>query len=246
MQPFFFSFVFTIYSNLNSHTMKSILLSITLSIFFLTACGQSKETRDLSSFSSVSVGEAIEVYLEKGSSEKAVLEVRGTDPENVITKVSGSHLKIHMDEGNWRNVDVTIWVTYKEINEIKISSAAKLIAKETIKTESMEIDVSSAAKGEIALNVSDLEIDISSAANLSLYGIVNSMEVDISSAGTLKAYELECREAEIDVSSAGTAKVNVTERIDADASSGGSIRYKGGPDKVYANSSSGGSVKKSD
>ncbi|MFC2124927.1 head GIN domain-containing protein [Bacteroidota bacterium] len=225
--------------------MKTIILSITLSVFFLTACGQSKETRNLSSFSSISVGEAIKVYLEKGSSEKAVLEVKGTDMDNVITKVSGDHLKIHMDNGNWRNVDVTIWVTYRELDAIGISSAAKLTAKEPIKSESMEIDVSSAANGEIALNAGSLEIDISSAANLTLYGNVNSMEVDISSAGTLKAYELDCKEAEIDVSSAGSAKVNVTERIDAGASSGGSIRYKGNPDKIIANSSSGGSVKKS-
>ena len=226
--------------------MKKIILSITLSVLFLTACGQSKETRNLASFSSISVGEAIEVYLEKGSSEKAVLEVEGTDPDNVITKVSGDHLKIHMDNGNWRSVDVTVWVTYRELDGIGISSAAQLTAKEPIKSGSMEIDVSSAAKGEIALDVNELEIDISSAANLTLYGNANSMEVDISSAGSLKAYELVCKEAEIDVSSAGSARVNVSEKIDAGASSGGSIRYKGNPDKVYANSSSGGSVKKSD
>ena len=150
-----------------------------------------------------------------------------------------------MDEGNWRSVDVTIWVTYRELDEIGISSAAKLIAKEPIKSESMEIDVSSAAKGEIALNVNELEIDISSAANLSLFGSANSMEVDISSAGSLVAYELVCKDAEVDVSSAGSAKVNVTERFEGGASSGGSIRYKGDPDKVQASSSSGGYVKKS-
>jgi hypothetical protein len=225
--------------------MKRIILSISLSLFFLTAFGQSRETRDLSPFSSISVGEAIEVYLEKGNAEKAVIEVKGTDPENVITRVSGDHLKIRMDDGNWRNVNVTIWVTYQELNEIEISSAGKLIAKEPIKTESMEIGVSSAAKGEIALNVESLEIDISSAANLSLYGNANSMEVDISSAGTLDAYELVCQEAELDVSSAGSAKVNVIKRFEGDASSGGSIRYKGNPDKIYASSNSGGSIKKS-
>jgi len=225
--------------------MKKTILSIGLAFIFLSACSQSKETRNLSSFSSISVGEAIEVYLEKGNSEKAVVEVRGTDLDDVITKVSGDHLKIKMEDGNWRNVDVTVWVTYRELDGIGISSAAKLYAKEPVKSESMEIDVSSAAKGEIALNVNDLEIDISSAADLTLYGVANSMEVDISSAGSLRAYELECKDVEVDVSSAGSAKVNVTEKIDAGASSGGSIRYKGNPEKVNANSSSGGSVKKS-
>lgn len=226
--------------------MKNLISSIVLSIIFFTACGQDRETRNLSSFTGISVGEAIHVYLEKGTTEKAIVEVRGTDPENVLTEVKGGHLKVHMENGNWRHVDATVYVTYRELDEIGISSAAKLEAEEPIKANSMEIDVSSAASGEISLDVGDLEIDISSAGSLTLSGNANSMEIDISSAGTLKAYDLVCNDAEVDVSSAGTAMVNVTSMIEAGASSGGSIRYKGNPDKVHVNSSSGGSVKKAD
>ena len=147
---------------------------------------------------------------------------------------------------NIQKYKVGLYILHKELDEIGISSAARLEAEDPIKAGSMEIDVSSAAKGVIALDVGDLEMDISSAGNLDLSGKANTMEVDISSAGTLRAYDLVCKDAEVDVSSAGTAKVNVTGRFEGDASSGGSIRYQGEPDIVYANSSSGGSVKKVD
>ena len=59
------------------------------------------------------------------------------------------------------------------------------------------------------------------------------------------AFDLESEEARIDVSSAGDARVFVTKEIDADASSGGSVFYRGNPDKVYIDASSGGKVRKS-
>ena len=49
----------------------------------------------------------------------------------------------------------------------------------------------------------------------------------------------------MNANSAGTAKVNVTRRMEGNANSGGSIRYKGNPDKVYEDESSGGTVKRS-
>jgi hypothetical protein len=49
----------------------------------------------------------------------------------------------------------------------------------------------------------------------------------------------------VETSSAGSVKVNVADALVANASSGGSIRYRGNPSKSITNSSSGGSVKKS-
>jgi hypothetical protein len=49
----------------------------------------------------------------------------------------------------------------------------------------------------------------------------------------------------VEASSAGSVKVSASEELDAHASSGGSIRYRGNPDKSVTNSSSGGSVRKS-
>jgi hypothetical protein len=70
------------------------------------------------------------------------------------------------------------------------------------------------------------------------------LRADLSSAGDLNAYELQTREAEISVSSAGDADINVSERINARASSAGDINYRGDPKYVDAHSSSAGGIHK--
>ena len=226
--------------------MKQIILSLVCCVLILNAQAQSRETRNLSSFNSLSVSEAIKVTLEKGSSEKAVLEVSGTDADNVLTDVSGNSLRIHMRSGNWKNVDVHITLTYKSLEEIDVSSAAKVTADDPIVSETMEIDVSSAGHADLNLKAGEMEVDISSAGKLEAEGSVDEIEVDVSSAGSMHAYDLVAKKADLYASSAGSIKLSVTEEIKASASSGGSVKYKGNPEKERVSSSAGGSVKGDD
>lgn len=224
--------------------MKKSILLFVFGVFILSAVAQQREDRNLDSFNELSVGEAIRVTLIKGTREKAEIIASGIDLEDVITDVSGNGLRIHLEGNNHRNIDVQINLTYRELEEISISSAARVKAEEAITASSLEIEVSSAGGGELSLNTGNVEIEVSSAGNLELSGKADRMEADISSAGDLDAYDLQCQEAEIDVSSGGSANVFITNRIDARANSGGTVRYKGEPEKVFVNSNSGGSIKK--
>lgn len=226
--------------------MKRLFLPI-LAIFIAAgAFAQNHSTRNLSHFDEISAGTAINVTLVKGTHEKAEVIVSGTDAENVITEVSGDELKIHMKKGNYRHVDAKVVVTYVSLEGISISSAAKVKAEEPIRADKMEIDVSSAGKGDINLDVQKLEADISSAGNLRVKGRTGRQEVDVSSAGGYDADDLQCDEAEINVSSGAHASIIATKYLDAQANSGGSIRYKGHPEKEYTSENSGGNVRKAD
>lgn len=226
--------------------MKRLVLSLSGLFLALSIFAQSNETRNLNSFTELSVGEAIKVELVKGSSEKAEIEVRGTDTENVLTEVSGGHLKIHMARGNWKNVDASVRLTYQSLEEIDVSSAAHVSTSSAIAGDQLKMDISSAGKADLIFNVKQMEVDISSAGSFDAEGKVDQIEVDVSSAGSMSAYDLECKRADLSASSAGSIKITVTEEIDASASSGGSIRYKGNPDKEHVSSSAGGSVHGSD
>jgi hypothetical protein len=226
--------------------MKKIILTLSGLLLILTVSAQSRDTRDLRSFSEVSISEAIKVELVKGSSEKAEIEVSGTDAENVLTEVSGDRLKIHMASGNWKNVNAFVKLTYRNLEEIDVSSAASVSTESTISSERMEMGVSSAGKADLIFKVGQMEVDVSSAGNFKAEGDVDEIEVDVSSAGSMSAYDLECKSADLSASSAGSIKITVTDQINARASSGGSIRYKGKPEKERVSNSSGGSVKGND
>jgi hypothetical protein len=226
--------------------MKSLMAFVLVFLIAFTSPAQEAQTRNLSSFTGVKVAEGIDVYLKKGDKESARVEVYGTRLDNVITEVSGSYLKVHMREENRGHVNVKVYVTYVKVDKLSASSAGSIFSEGTIDANSMEISSSSAANIEIALNATgEVEISSSSAGEVEVKGKANSLRAEASSAGEIDAYDLEAKKVNAEASSAGSIKVNVTSELDAHASSGGSIRYRGNPDMSNTNSSSGGSVKKS-
>jgi hypothetical protein len=224
--------------------MKKFLI-VFLACIASAVFAQETETRNLSSFTGVKVSEGISVYLKKGEKESAKIEVTGTKPSNVITEVSGSYLKVHMRDGNYRSVNVKVYVTFVSVEKLYASSAGNLYSSETLKGSNMEINASSAGTIEVVVEAGRLEASASSAGDVDIKGKARSVVMDASSAGEVDAYDLEAEDAEIEASSGGSVKISVKSGLDARASSGGSIRYRGNPDKSNTTSSSGGSVKKS-
>ena len=219
-----------------------------IGIFLIAAAqvtAQSIETRSVGSFSGIKAAEAIDVYLKKGDKESVRVEVTGTKLSDVITEVSGSYLKIHMENGNYRKTNVKVYVTYTRLEKIYASSASNVFSEGPIKASSMDISVSSAATVEVSLDAGDVSADVSSAGDIVLEGKCRSLEVEASSAGDIDAYRLESENVRARASSAGSIKLTATKELDARASSGGDVRYRGNPLKTNTDSSSGGSVKKS-
>jgi len=224
--------------------MKKIGITILGLVVAIMAHAQEKETRNFSSFDEVSVGEAIELIIEEGNKEQAIVEVRGVDLDRVITEVKGSRLSIHMARGNFRSTSVTVYLTYKSLKGIEVSSAASLEGKSVVKAEELEIKVSSAAIAELEIDVDALDISINSAGKLELSGKCNFNKVNVNRAAKLYAFDLQSKKVNANVNSAGKAEISVGSELIAEANSGGKITYKGNPDKVISDSDSGGRVRK--
>jgi hypothetical protein len=207
---------------------------------------QQSEMRNVGSFRGIKVSGGIDVYLKKGDRQSVKVEVSGTAIDNVITEISGDYLRIHMAEGRYRGSrTVKVYVSYVELNKLTASSASNIYAEGTLKTKSLSLNASSAGTIEVTVDVESVTAGASSAADIELKGKARFVDIDVSSAGEVDAYDLETEEASISASSAGSAKITVKQKIEARASSGASIRYRGNPTKTNTSSSSGGSVKKS-
>ncbi len=224
--------------------MKKILFVLSAMLLAVSVWAQ-KERRSVSSFDEVQVSQAIDLYLKKGTKESVEVEVSGIDMDEVITEVRGGRLKVYLS-GNWyRNHSVKVYVTFVNLEEISASSASTVYGEGVIKGERLEIGVSSAADVEVEVDVNELTTSASSSGDIDLKGKAKFLEVSVSSAGGVDAYDLEAKVVHVRASSGASAKVNATDEIDAHASSGASIRYTGDPTKSSTDSSSGGSVRKS-
>jgi hypothetical protein len=226
--------------------MKKLVMLFFLLLLVFQTWAQESQQRNVGPFSGVKVAEGIDVYLKKGDKESVRVEVTGTKIENIITEVSGSYLKVHMASGNFRGrIDAKVYVTYVKLDKLSASSAGNIFTDEAIRSEDLEVQTSSAGNIEIKVDAGNLEVSASSAGQVEISGRAKSLSVDASSAGQIDAYDLESDKVEAEASSAGSIKLNVGSSLNASASSGGSIRYRGNPGKSITNASSGGSVKKS-
>lgn len=239
-----------------------ILLGILLATLTFA---QSEEIRVLSSFSKIHVQEAIDVYIKSGSKEEARVVSGNIDLSKILTEVKNGKLRIHLDGSNHRNVDVEVYVTYKSIHGLGASSAASLKAENaivaegsfhvnvssagsisaTIKAKDVELDVSSSGDLVLDIEADEVEADVSSSGDIELSGVARYQDVSASSSGDYNAYDLKSEEADLNASSGGSIKVHVSNKVDATATSGASIRYQGHPKYVDVSSSSGGSIRKS-
>jgi hypothetical protein len=235
--------------------MKSLKSIAIIVILGLTACVQGQswrsvtghghvitKDRNVGSFSGIKVSSGIDVYLKQGNSESVSVEADENLHEYILTEVRGNVLNVY-SEYNIRDAErKRVYVTMKDINSIRTTSAGDVYGDGTIKGDRLELSASSAGDIKLNVDVNDLYVDISSSGDITLTGETDNLKADLSSAGDLNAYELRSRDADVSVSSAGDADINVSEKMVARASSAGDINYKGDPKNVDAHSSSAGGI----
>src|SRR6188508_3315988 len=117
------------------------ILSIVVALLVSTSgFAQETQTRNIGQFTGVKVAEGIDVYLIKGDKESVKVEVYGTSIQNVITEVSGSYLKVHMRDGNYKGrIEAKVYVTYTKLEKLSASSAGNIYSQGVIKTSSLEV-----------------------------------------------------------------------------------------------------------
>ena len=200
--------------------------------------------RKAENFTGVKVSTGIDVYLKQGNDMSLSVEADENLHEYIITEVRDRVLNIYTD-ANIRSADrKRVYITMKEVNSVRTTSAGDVIGETPVKTDRLELTASSAGDIKLDVTAKEIKVNISSSGNMTLSGEADILEADLSSAGDLNAFNLKVREADISASSAGDADINVTEKIRARASSAGDINYMGDPKYIDSHSSSAGGIHK--
>lgn len=184
--------------------------------------------REVGHFHAIEASTGIEVLITEGSEE--ALAVSAPDEKwmsKLKTETSGGVLHIYLDNtSDWnvpKNWKFKVYVSYTQLDELKASSGASI-------------------KGEVKL--ASLKTKQSSGGFVMLKGEVDRLSINASSGGFFRGYELAANYLVADVSSGGGAQVTVNKEVEAEASSGGYVSYKGNAVIKSINVNSGGSVKR--
>src|SRR5690606_23620558 len=139
------------------------------SAFSLLAQAQNEETRPLASFTELHAGGSWDVILEQGNTEEVRLEGRNIDLDKVITEVKNNALHIYLEKGNYRNIDLKVYVTYKNLEVIHKSGSGNLKNTSDLSASDFELHLSGSGNADLRnIDAENLLVSLSGSGNLSL------------------------------------------------------------------------------
>ncbi len=224
--------------------MKSSILSFLLIIWTVFATAQSK---DLANFEGLRTSGNVSVTLVKGASPKVDYTIIKGSAGDLTVEVKDLILTIKVKGNNGGYSSPTkakVTVYYQNLKSIVASAGSSLSTQGMLKTDKLDLQVSSGATSKLSINANSIVMSASSGSSLSLDGSSTNIKATASSGASLSAGALKGSNVEASSSSGATLSVFASEKIIANASSGGSISYRGNPKskKIDSGNMSGGSV----
>ena len=197
-----------------------------------------KESRNVSGFKEIEVSDGIDVFLSMGTKEKIEVEASENILENLITEVSGKTLRIYFEKSfNW-NKTAVVHVSATNIKKISTSGGSDLVGENSIHARDLELKASGGSDIKLEIEVDNLEIFASGGADIVLSGSAGFIEAKTSGGSDLRAYDLHSGSAVLDASGGSDIRIYIEKEIEANASGGADISYKGNPTIIKSKTSS--------
>lgn len=192
-----------------------------LSLIFLLATGfcfgQTKDVRQLDFFNAIHVGGNWEVIIEKGGSEKVLIEAENGPIEKIITEVDGSTLKIRLEKWSSslsnRFRDVKIYVTFTELGKVYASGSGDITLKSALESDDVMLKCSGSGtittEGRIYAT-DDIKIENSGSSKIYIQSTIEAGDdAEISNSGSGRIIINSFFADELAISNSGSAGVEI-------------------------------------
>jgi hypothetical protein len=214
---------------------KTSFIAILLVSTFISCHAQKSEVRTITAFDHLKISGAVNVIYTNSDSLNLTVMGKENELDNIETKIENSTLIIS-SKGKTHS-DLYVYIKNNQLTNIESSGASSLKTTNTLKSDSMLLNVSGASDIRLKVETKKIKCLEVGASNVVLEGTTDYMDAEISGAASLKSYNLIVKDALLSTSGAASAKVNVTERLKATATSASDIKIKGDPKDVTVETS---------
>lgn len=221
-----------------------------VAILLVTFAGFSQrydDTRDVGDFHAIKAFGGVEVRLVKGKPGKIYIESNRIRLEDIITEVSRGTLKIKprnsalFNEMN-RHWYIRVEVTYDYLDEIRATAGAKVISRNSVKTDGILILANTGGEIDIRLDAHTVESQVGTGAVVELSGTTKYHNSNVSMGGELDAFYLECDYVVVRSTLGGVANMRANKEIEASAGLGGVVGVRGEPMYISRRTTLGGEI----
>lgn len=232
---------------------KILTLMFISQSFLLSSCFDDEDPGPLQSdernysivdFDRLEIGSAMIITVEQGDFFSIHVKGDRRNLNDLEVFRDGNTLVARFDEQGNRSHDTYITITMPSLRSANFSGASNSkVSGFILDDEDFGLYLSGASVSQLSGDFKEMDLVISGASTLTLTGTGNDVEVELSGASNLNAFGYNVDVAKINASGASHAKVLVNSSLDAEASGGSVISYRGNP-TVLSNTSGGSSVVK--
>lgn len=216
--------------------------------FSIMACfslqAQDAVSRTIQPFTKLDVSDKIIVRLVKSDKESASIIAQGVDPSVVKTVVTDQTLSVKLFGEPFTKKKITITLNYVKLDEIILSGSADVSTTSLLKADYLKLDLRSGANLYLDADIKYLTAKLTEGATISASGYADQADIIVATGATFSGFDLETEICKVKASSGGKAKLNVVTDLQAESASNGYVSYKGNPEKVQQNATSGGTISK--
>ena len=200
-----------------------------------------EDVRKLEPFQGIGISVSADVFYTQGNTHEIRIEGPDRDVKELTTEVRDDLLQVKYENNRTKRSKLTIYITSKELEAIKISGSAHFTADQPVTSD--EIEVALSGSGDVSLNslVSDeVGVKISGSGSVGLEsGKADELDVKISGSGKLNAEKFEVSECSASLSGSGSVRITAKEELDVRMSGSGKVYYIGDPQVKSVSSGSG-------
>lgn len=205
-----------------------LALFLLLSIPFILN-GQADTTCEkLMNYTKIQVYDGISASLEKGD-DNYLCPSADTKLEDIKITIEQGVLKIRKVSGKKYDKEPRITVIYKNLKEVEGYGKANIDTRNLLKTDTLKVLLRSGAKFYADLDVKYLEIEATEGGLFKGSGYAVEQNVNVAMKATYSGFELEGEHGNVKSTTGAIAKINMVKKVNAQASTGGQVRYRGTP-----------------
>jgi len=206
------------------------LLVFSVSVFAQEEKDWASKTYTVGDFSEIMLDGAFKVNLIQGDDCSVVVKATNEDVfDNIKIRRNGNEVLIHMDASLFELRRVSLYITFKTLEKLKIEGGVNLKTNGYLDLENLSVQIEGGANVDLDMKAQNVEVYGEGGFLFELKGVADKLDVTIKGAGHVSASELKTKDVSFVVAGFGTGSVYATNTLNAKIEGVGKLRYKGDP-----------------
>lgn len=204
------------------------------------------EDRTADEFTSIDLHVPGDLYLVQGPYQPLKIEAEDNILPLLRTNVANDKLIVDISECISPRRPIKIYVSMEEIVSLEVSGSGDIISENMIEADTLEAKISGSGDMDLMVLSEDISTTISGSGSLKLSGVAAGHKAIVSGSGNIDSYGLSADRSQITISGSGSGEISASEELDVRISGSGNVYYKGNPEKIDAQMTGSGRLKKVD